>query len=67
MKLLALCESRFVGNIIFGGILSYQAFEKRLAVLGEKPSKQNKKKIERLTRPSLFQKSCQKRKVRFMA
>ena len=32
MKLLALCESRFVRKIItFGGILSHQAFEKRLA------------------------------------
>ena len=39
MKLLALCESRFVRKITFGGILSWQAFEKRLADLGEKPLK----------------------------
>ena len=37
MKLLALCESRFVRKITFGGILSLQAFGKRLAELGEKP------------------------------
>ena len=35
-----LCESRFVRKITVGGILSKQAFEKRLAVLGEKPLKQ---------------------------
>ena len=48
MKLLALCESRFVRKITFGGILSLQVFGKRLAELGEKPLKQNKKKIGRL-------------------
>ena len=48
MKLLALCESSFVRKT-FGGILSRQAaFEKRLAVLGEKSLKQNKKKIGKL-------------------
>ena len=49
MKLLALCEIRFIQKITLGGILSLQAFGKRLAKLGEKPLKQNKKKIGRLT------------------
>ena len=38
MKLLAICESRFVRKITFGEILSKQAFEKRLAVHREKPN-----------------------------
>ena len=48
VKLLALCKSRFVRKITFGGILSLQAFGKRLADLGKKPLKQNKEKIGRL-------------------
>ena len=68
MKLLALCKSCFVRKITFGGILSYQAFEKRLAKLGEKPLKQNKKKTAgSKARSTLLQKSCQKSKARFMA
>ena len=46
----AACPTRksFGKKITFDGILSYQAFKKRLAVLGEKPLKQNTKKMRRL-------------------
>ena len=46
-------QKSLVRKITFGGILSQQAFEKRLAELGEKPLKQNKKKIGR-TKSSLY-------------
>ena len=68
MTLLALRESRFVRKKTFCGILNEQAFEKWPAELGEKPLKQNKKKVGgSKARPSLFQKSCQKSKAQFMA
>ena len=40
-------RSRFLRKITFGGIRSLQAFEKRLAELGGKPLKQNKKNTGR--------------------